>query len=1469
MSIKTDAPRIRPHLTIAGLLVWWLICWWGTGVWRDAATTQTYDNARQRTEQFVSTAVAGYERIIATRGGMIRVLAREKTYRDALSRHSPQSDGDEDERRRRWTSDSQLAAVSRQLATATRDFGMRSIWLIDANGDCIASSNAGEPRDHVGTRYADRDYFREALAGRSTHQVHFGRRQLGASISFSAPVTDRNGHVIGVLVGGNDLSTFNNLLDQAEAFLTDRHGVVVLAKNPAMLMQALPNAPVQSLDVETRQNLYKTSDIPTLTLQSQQDGRFPELLRYADSTAPGILGSNSITDGDLVVYVLQPLPQLAELTYRRAIYASGLGIAGTVLVLLGVGVILYHRQRRASLLALAEREQRVVQARNFLEQIVNAIADPLFVKDHEHRWILVNEAFCKIHGRPREDFIGKFTHEVFPESLAQKNWDADERVLSAGIENVTEEKLTSSHGITHIVVNKKVPYTDALGRRFIVGIISDITERKQVERLIRAREREFHSLAENLPLAVIRYDTECRRSYLNRTAQRILSGSSTEFLGLLPGGDNVSASPAMIANYRGKMEEVLATDLALELDFVLDELPADQQRHYEVLLVPEHGANETICGVLSIWYDITERKLLENALKQRETEFRALAENLPDPVFRYDRDCRRVYVNPAAIRITGMTATQLLGSVPTGCATITPEDAANTMAAIREVVATGERRNFYVGYINSDGSVSDHQGLLVPEFDASGQVATVLTMAHDVTSIRRAERHAASFFANMPGFAYTLRVSPDGRQSLPFASSGIEDIYGLRPVDVRDDVSPMHALEDPDDVLRIVALGTLAAKTMQPFQVEFRVQRPGQPERWVESRCVPQRQAEGGLLWHGVMLDITDRKLAEQRLKEALEFSNGVINAVPDILFEVDREGRYLNVWTQCPNVQAAQKLELLGKTIYDALTPENAATTMQAIVEADVRGSSYGKAICIGQPDGEVRWYEHSIARKSGYAPSQVTFLVWSRDVTMNIEAQQRLDETRERLLSVLQTMPDMVWLKDATGVYQLCNHAFSRLTGMEESYIFGRTDYDLFDAELADFFRLQDLKAIEAGTIRLNEEWVNYADDGRRALLETRKVPVYGTDGKVTGVLGIARDVTERNEAELALRASEAHIQSRNELLQAIVESSPEIIIFALDTTYRYLAFNRKHRVTMQAIWGNDISIGTNMLDVIGDHPDRLVAQTSMARALAGESFVLEETYGSELLSCQHWLNHWAPIRSEAGEVVGLTCFVLNISERRIAEERLRRSRDIVRALAAHQETEREKERRRLAYEMHEDLAQNFAALRLHLASLEMGDADAKHAEVLKTMHSIADHGIARIRGMVSALRPAVLDLGLISALQWLTDDFKGVGLDFVLTLQDGIVLSDASSTFLYRATKEALLNVALHAAATQVTVSLVADEGVCCLVVQDNGCGFDPAAPRGDGCFGLIGLAEAALHLGGELLIESSPDHGTTLEIRIVGV
>lgn len=154
-------------------------------------------------------------------------------------------------------------------------------------------------------------------------------------------------------------------------------------------------------------------------------------------------------------------------------------------------------------------------------------------------------------------------------------------------------------------------------------------------------------------------------------------------------------------------------------------------------------------------------------------------------------------------------------------------------------------------------------------------------------------------------------------------------------------------------------------------------------------------------------------------------------------------------------------------------------------------------------------------------------------------------------RLQTLIQTIPDPVWLKSPQGVYLACNAALCRLYKASEAEIIGKMDRDLVDPDLAAFFRQKDQEAMAAGRPCVNEEWVTHLANGRQILFETIKTPLYDATGQLAGVLGVARDITEHKLLETELRA-------REQYQRALLDNFP-FIVWLKDTESRFLAVNQ----------------------------------------------------------------------------------------------------------------------------------------------------------------------------------------------------------------------------------------------------------------------------------------------------------------------
>ncbi|MDD5175154.1 MAG: PAS domain-containing sensor histidine kinase [Sterolibacterium sp.] len=242
---------------------------------------------------------------------------------------------------------------------------------------------------------------------------------------------------------------------------------------------------------------------------------------------------------------------------------------------------------------------------------------------------------------------------------------------------------------------------------------------------------------------------------------------------------------------------------------------------------------------------------------------------------------------------------------------------------------------------------------------------------------------------------------------------------------------------------------------------------------------------------------------------------------------------------------------------------------------------------------------------------------------------------------------------------------------------------------------------------------------------------------------------------------------------------------------------------------------------------------------------------------------------VRGDADELPYRIVSVRDITERKELEATLINAREQLRLLSAYQEHLLEEERKRIAREVHDELGQKLIAMQMGLSNLRLRyGADPTLLGKVEELHALVEDTIDVVRHVASNLRPAALALGLVQAIEWLAEDFsQRYKIPCrVETSSAELVLDDVVATTVFRVVQESLTNVSRHAGASEVNISLQCDKHQFQLLVRDNGRGFDPAVVREKNGFGLLGMRERVLALGGRLHIDSAPGKGTTMMIDI---
>lgn len=377
-----------------------------------------------------------------------------------------------------------------------------------------------------------------------------------------------------------------------------------------------------------------------------------------------------------------------------------------------------------------------------------------------------------------------------------------------------------------------------------------------------------------------------------------------------------------------------------------------------------------------------------------------------------------------------------------------------------------------------------------------------------------------------------------------------------------------------------------------------------------------------------------------------------------------------------------------------------------------------------------------------------------------------------------------------------------------------------------------------------------------------------------------GIALTIAEVSARSFERSFREAHTQREagRSLAAAyaayrdLAENAPDLI-FTHDLdghiTYVNEAFARSCGVPAAELIGR---VATDLVPRDPANPDSGPLRAKMA---AGED-VPPQLYWVKSATGPRWLETASSaIRDVDGRIVGVRGTARDVTERHVAEEalraslvELRQSEERLRQLTRHQASIREDERKRLGFDLHDDVCQELIGIGILVESVRqrvlatMPELDPDLARIARYVGEVGDH----LRQMAHDLRPMLLrDLGLEESLQSLADAMTQGGTPLRASFPTAIPrVGEETEIGVYRIAQEALTNAVRHAGARSIGLTLAVRAQELTLTIIDDGSGFEPDARRGSDALGLVGMQERALALGGQLELRSAPGHGTTVRL-----
>ncbi len=478
------------------------------------------------------------------------------------------------------------------------------------------------------------------------------------------------------------------------------------------------------------------------------------------------------------------------------------------------------------------------------------------------------------------------------------------------------------------------------------------------------------------------------------------------------------------------------------------------------------------------------------------------------------------------------------------------------------------------------------------------------------------------------------------------------------------------------------------------------------------------------------------------------------------------------------------------------------------------------------------------------------------ARKALQQADVQVALIESEDRYRHLIESVPDIIFATSPEGIICELNPAFARITGLSAEQWLGQSFLSIVHPD--DLSVAQDaLRLTLKGEVPPSFELKVLTRSGIRTFVEINVTPRM-SEGKITGVLGIARDITERKRAEEGLKIIEKRlVKIFNSCPVGMCITTIEDGTF-LDVNDVFCEMGRCNREEV---------IGRNALELgywqVPSDREKLVRNIATHGTLKSDEFAFRNKDGT---------SGYALRSIERLTLDGQDCILsmfIDITDRKKIEDELRSSRQRLESLSRQLITTQETERRHLARELHDEIGQVLTAIKMNLRRTHQA-ADASVQSHLQENIEMVDQAIVDVRNLALRLRPPQLDeLGLGAALHWLLKNqarLKGLEERLDVDLGD-FQISAELETVCFRIAQEALTNAIRHGEPSSVHVKLRASENELHLMIRDDGVGFDVIEQRkrtsAGMSLGLSSMQERASLAGGRIEITSTPGHGTTIQ------